>query len=61
LDEKPKKPIQTIDMAAIKDGDLVKIPLPQSDAWRNLLLLEPEKPSRPIDWMEGKNTLIKPL
>jgi hypothetical protein len=49
------KPIHTIDMAAIKDSDLVKIPLPQSDAWRNLLLLELDKPSRPIDWTEGKN------
>ena len=49
------KPIQTIDMAAVEDGDLVKISLPQGDARRNLLLLELDKPSRPIDWTEGKS------
>jgi hypothetical protein len=49
------KLIQTMDMAAIKNGDLVKIPLPQSDVQHNRLLLELDKPSRPIDWTQGKN------
>ena len=48
-------PIETLDMATIKDGDLIKIPLPPSDVPHNLLLLKLDKPSRPIDWAHGKN------